>query len=160
MVAIIQSKIFLSSCLISKNIKIKINKTLILPVVLYGCKTWSLTLREEDRSWRKLHNDKLHSLYSSSNIVREIKSRRVSWAGHVACMEEGEVFIEFWLGGPKVRINHWEDPGIGGKIKMELREIGINGANWIRLTKDRIQWWAFVIMVINLQVPQRNQADV
>jgi hypothetical protein len=74
-----------SSCLILKNIKIKIYKTIILPVVLYGCKTWSVTLREEhrlrvfenrvlrkifgpkreaDRLWIKLHNDELHSLYS------------------------------------------------------------------------------------------------
>jgi hypothetical protein len=97
----------LSSRLISKNLKIKIYKTVILPVVLYGCETWSLTLgeehrlrvfenralrkifgpkREEDASWRKLHNDELHSLYSSLNIVRVIKSRRTRWAGHVARM--------------------------------------------------------------------------
>jgi hypothetical protein len=78
----------LSSHLISKNLKIKIYKTIILPVVLYGCETWSLTLREEqrlgvfensvlgrifgprsdeDRSWRKLHNDELHCPYSSLN---------------------------------------------------------------------------------------------
>jgi hypothetical protein len=83
----------LSSPLISKNLKIKIYRTVILSVVLYGCETWSLTLREEHRlrafenrvlrrifapkreedgSWRKLHNDELHSLYSSSNIVRVI----------------------------------------------------------------------------------------
>jgi hypothetical protein len=88
----------LSSCLISKNLKIKIYRTVILPVVvLYGCETWSLTLgkehrlrvsensvlrrifgpkREEDGSWRKLHNDELHILYFSPNIVRMIKSRR------------------------------------------------------------------------------------
>jgi hypothetical protein len=85
----------LSSRLISKNLKFKINKTVILPVVQYGCKTWSLTLREEHRlrvfenrvlrifgpkreedgSWRKLHNDELYSLYSSLNIVRVIKLR-------------------------------------------------------------------------------------
>jgi hypothetical protein len=84
----------LSSHLISKNLKIKIYRTIILPVVLYGCETWSLTLREEHRlrvfesrvlrrifgpkmeegrSWRNLHNDELHSLYSSPNIVRVIK---------------------------------------------------------------------------------------
>jgi hypothetical protein len=88
----------LSSRLISKNLKIKIYKTVILPVVLYGSETWSLTLRkehrlrvfenrelrrifgpkrEEDGSWRKLHNDELHNLYSSLNIVRVIKSRRM-----------------------------------------------------------------------------------
>jgi hypothetical protein len=84
----------LSSCLTSKNLKIKIYKTVILPFVLYGCETWSLTLgeehklrvfenrvlrkifgpkREEDESWRKMHNDELHDLYSSPNIVRVIK---------------------------------------------------------------------------------------
>jgi hypothetical protein len=94
-----------------KNLKIKIYKTVILPVVLYGCENWLLTLREEHRlrvfenrmlrrifgpkreedgSWRKLHNDELHSLYySSPNIVRMIKSRRMRWAGHVARMVEG-----------------------------------------------------------------------
>jgi hypothetical protein len=104
----------LSSRLISKNLKIKIYKNVILPVVLYGCEIWSLTLgeehrlrvfenrvlrrifgpkREEDGSWRKLHNDELHSLYFSSNTVRVIKSRRMRWAGHVARMGRGEVFI-------------------------------------------------------------------
>jgi hypothetical protein len=56
--------------------------------------------REEDGSWRKLHNDELHNLYSSPNIVRVIKSRSLSLAGHVARMGEGR---GFWLGGPKVR---------------------------------------------------------
>jgi hypothetical protein len=94
MLAIIQSKIFLSSHLISRKLKIKIYRTVILPVLLYGCGTWSLTLREEHRlsvfenrvlrkifgpkreedgSWRKLHNDEFHSLYSSPNIVRVIR---------------------------------------------------------------------------------------
>jgi hypothetical protein len=83
MLAIIQSKIFCLPVSYQKNLKIKIYKTVILPVVLYGCETWSLTLRvfekrvlrmfgpkrEEDGLWRKLHNDELHSLYSSPNIV-------------------------------------------------------------------------------------------
>jgi hypothetical protein len=59
--------------------------------------------REEDGSWRKLHNDELHSLYSSLNIVRVIKSRKMRWAGHVARMGKGEVFTGLCLGGPKVR---------------------------------------------------------
>jgi hypothetical protein len=98
----------LSSRLISRNLKIKIYKTVILPVVLYGCETWSVTLeeehrlrvyekrvlrifgpkREEDGPRRKLHNDKLHSLYSSPHIVEVIKSRRMRWAGHVARIGE------------------------------------------------------------------------
>jgi hypothetical protein len=98
-----------------KKLKIKIYRTVILPAVLYGCETWSLTLRdfeervlrifapkrEKNGSWRNLHNDELHGLYSSPNIIRVIKSRRMRWAGHVAYMEE--VFTGFWLGGPKRR---------------------------------------------------------
>jgi hypothetical protein len=165
----------LSSCLISKNLKIKIYKAVILPVVLYGCKTWSLTLgeehrlrvfenrvlrkifvpkREEDGSWRKFHNDELHDLYSSPNIVQVIKSRRMRWAGHVACMGEGRGAYRVLVGWPKGKRplgrprRRWEDT-----IKMDLREIGIDGANWIRLAQDRVQWQAFVNMVMNPQVP-------
>jgi hypothetical protein len=139
----------LSSRHISKNLKIRIYKTVILPVVLYGCETWSLTLEEEHRlrvfenrvlrrifgpkreirgSWRKLHDDKLHSLYSSPNIVRVIKSRRLRWARHVARMGRGEVFTGFWLGGSKVR-HHWEDLGVGGRITLRwtLRRQGSMG---------------------------------
>jgi hypothetical protein len=73
--------------------------------------------REVDRSWRKLHNDELHNLYYSPNIVRVIKSRRMRWAGHVARMGRGETFTRFWLGDPKVR-DHWEDVGVGGRITL------------------------------------------
>jgi hypothetical protein len=116
---------------------IKIYKTVIFPVVLYGSETWSLTLKEkhklrvlgtvsrkifgpkgeEDRSWRKLHNDELHSLYSSLNIIRVIKFRRMRWERHVACMGRGEVFTELRLGGPK-GTDHWEDLGICGRITL------------------------------------------
>jgi hypothetical protein len=158
----------LSSRLISKNLKIKIYKTVILPVVLYECETWSLTLgeehrlrffenrmlrrifgpkREEDGSWRKLHT------YSSPNIVRVIKSRRMRWAGHVARMGEGRGAYRVLigrsegkrpLGRPRRR---WKD-----NIKMDLGKIGIDGANWIRLAQDRVQWWAFVNTLRNLRV--------
>jgi hypothetical protein len=98
----------LSFRLLSKNLKIRIYKTIILLLVLYECETWSLTLREEHRlrvfenrvlrrifgpkrdevigEWRKLHNEELHDLYSSPSIFRIIKSRRIRWAGHVAGM--------------------------------------------------------------------------
>ena len=93
-----------SSRLLTKNLKIKIYKIIILPVVLYGCETWSLALREECRlrvfenrilrrifwpkrdengEWRRLNNEELHSLYSSPNILRVMKSRRLRWAGYV-----------------------------------------------------------------------------
>jgi hypothetical protein len=76
---------------------------------IFGHKT------EEDGSWRKLHNDELHSLYFSPNNVRVIKSMRMRWAGQVARMGEGRGVSGFWLGGPKVR-DHWEDLGVSGRI--------------------------------------------
>jgi hypothetical protein len=96
--------------------------------------------REEDGSWRKLHNDELHSLYFSPNIVRVIKSRRMRWAGHVARMGEVigvyRVLVRRLEGKrPLGRRGHrWED-----NIKMDLREIGIDEANWIQLVQDRVQ---------------------
>jgi hypothetical protein len=106
--------------LLSKNLKINVYGTIILSVVLYGCETWSLTLREEHRlrvfenrvlrrtfgpkrdevtgQWSKLHNKELHDLYSSPNIVRVIKSRRMRLAGHVARMGRREACIGFWWG--------------------------------------------------------------
>jgi hypothetical protein len=81
--------------------------------------------REEDGSWRKLHNDELHSLYSSPNIIRVIKSRRMRCAGHVARVGKGrglyKILVGRPLGKPRCR---WED-----NINMDLREIGIDGAN-------------------------------
>jgi hypothetical protein len=98
----------LSSSLLSKNTKIKVYRTILLPVVLYGCENWPLTLREEHRlrvfenrvlrrifgpkrdevteEWRRLHNEGLNDLYSSPNIIRVIKSRRIRWAGQVVSM--------------------------------------------------------------------------
>jgi hypothetical protein len=63
----------------------------------------------------------------------------------------GELFTGFSLGGPKVR-DHWEDLGVDN-IKLDIREIGINGANWIRLAQDRVQWRALVYTIMNLRVP-------
>jgi hypothetical protein len=100
-----------------------------------------------------LHNDELHSLYSSLNIVRAIKSGRLRWAGHLTHMGEGRGVYRVLVGRPKskrplVRSTcKWED-----NIKLDLREIGIDGANWIQLALDRVQWWAFVNMVMNLRV--------
>jgi hypothetical protein len=110
--------------------------------------------REEDGSWRKLHNDELHSLYSSPNIVRVIKSRRMRWAGHVVRMGEGRDVYRVLVGRsegcrpPGRPRRRWED-----NIKMDLREIWIDGANWIRLAQDRVQWRAFVNTAMNLRVP-------
>jgi len=110
----------LSSRLLSKNLKIKIYRTIILLVVLYGFETWSLTLWEERKlrvfekitlrrifgprrdevtgEWRRLHNEELNDLYISPNIVRVIKSRRMKWAGHVARVGEEKGCIGSWWG--------------------------------------------------------------
>ena len=128
----------LSSSLLSKNLKIKIYRIIILPLVLYGCETWSLTLRQERRlrmlrgifgpkryevtgEWRKLHNEELNYLYCSPNIVRVIKSRRKRWAGHVARMGEGRGVYRVMMGKPERKRPvgrprcRWED-----NIKMDL----------------------------------------
>jgi hypothetical protein len=93
----------------------------ILPVVLYGCETWPLTLREEHRlgvfekrvltrdevtgEWRKLHNEELRDFYSSPSIIRIIKARRIRWAGHVARMGRREMRIGYWWENQRQR-NH------------------------------------------------------
>ncbi|KAJ4448532.1 hypothetical protein ANN_10550 [Periplaneta americana] len=137
----------LSSSLLSKSLKVRIYKTVILPVVLYGCETWTLSLREEQRlrvlenkvlrkifgvkrdevteEWRKLHNAELHALYTSPDIIRNIKSRRLRWAGHVARMGESRNAYRVLVGRPEGKRplgrprRRWED-----NIKMDLREVG------------------------------------
>jgi hypothetical protein len=105
-------------------------------------------------SWRKLHNDELHSLYSSSNIVKVIKSRRMRWAGHAAPMGEGRSVYRVLIGKPEGKRSlgrprrRWED-----NIKMDPREIGIDGVNWIQLAQDRVQWRACINTVMKLRVP-------
>ncbi|KAJ4432879.1 hypothetical protein ANN_21518 [Periplaneta americana] len=106
-----------------KNLKVRIYKTVILPVVLYGCETWTLTLREEQRlrvfenkvlrkifgakrdevtgEWRNLHNAEMHALYTSPDIIRNIKSRRLRWAGHVARMGESRNAYRVLVGRPE-----------------------------------------------------------
>ena len=166
----------LSSRLLSKNLKIKIYRTIIFPVVLYGCDAWSLTLREERKlrvfenmvlrsifgprrdevmgEWRRLHNEELNDLYSSPNIVRVIKSRRMRWAGHVVHM--GEERGVYWvlvgkpegkrqLGRPRCR---WMD-----NIRMDLQEVGCGYVDWIGQAQDRDRWWTLVSAVMNFRVP-------
>ena len=156
----------LSSRLLSKNLKIKIYRTIILPVVLYGCENWSLTLREGRKlrvfenmvlrrifgprsdevtgKWKKLHNEELNILYCSPNNVGVIKSRRMRWAGHVARMV-GKPDGKRPLGRPRRR---WVN-----NIRMDLEEVECGYVDWIGLAQDRDRWRTLVSAVMNLRVP-------
>ena len=149
----------LCSRLLSKNLRIKIYRTIILPVVLYGRETWSLTLREERKlkvfentvlriifgprrdevmgEWRRLHNEELNNLYSSPNIVWVIKSRRMRWAGHVARVGEERGVYRVLVGNRRER-DHWGDIGVDGWIILGLIfrrwDVGMwTGLGWPRI---------------------------
>jgi hypothetical protein len=140
----------LSSNLLSKSLKTNIYSAILLPVVLYGCEAWSLTLREGPRlkmfeirvlrrifgpkrcgvtrKWGKLHNEELNDTYTSPNIVQVIKTRRMRWVGNVALMGERRDVYRILVrkpGGkrpPGRPRRRWED-----KIKMDLQEVGNGG---------------------------------
>ena len=137
----------------------KIFRNIILPVVLYGCETWSLTLREEGKQrvfenmglrrifgprsdevtweWRRLHNEELNDLYCLPNIVRVIKWRR-RWAGHVARMGEERGVYRVLVRKPEGRRpmgrprRRWVD-----NIRTDLQEVGCGYTDWIGLAQDR-----------------------
>jgi len=155
----------LSSRLLSRNLKIKIYRTVILPVVLYGCETWVFENRVLRRilgprrdkvtgEWRTLHNEELNDLYSSPNIVRVIKSRRMRWVGHVAHMGEERRLYRVLVGKPEGRRplgrprRRWVD-----NIRKELQEVGCGYMGRIGLAQDRDRWRTLVSTVMNLQVP-------
>ena len=104
--------------------------------------------------WRKLHNAELHALYFSPNIIRNLKSRRLRWAGHVARMEKSRNAYRVLVGKPKSKRplgrprRRSED-----NIKMDLREVSSEPREWIALAEDREQWRAYVRAIMNLRVP-------
>ena len=150
--------------------------TIILPVVLYGFETWSLTLREERKlrmfenmvlgrifgprrdelteEWRRLHNEELNDLYSSPSIVRVIKSRIMRWAGQVARMGEERGMYRVLVGKPEGRSplgrpkRRWVD-----NIRMDIQDVGCGYMDWIGLTQDREIWRTLMSAVMNLRVP-------
>ncbi|PSN54474.1 hypothetical protein C0J52_05530 [Blattella germanica] len=156
----------LSSQLLSKKIKLKIFKTVVLPVILYGCETWTLTLREEKRlrlfenkvlrkifgpkrdeetgEWRRLHNTELKDLYGKPDITRKIKSHRLRWAGHVARMGEGKPEGKRPVSRPRMK---WEN-----NINHDLREVDYTGDDWKTLVQDRDVWRAYFRTAMNLRV--------
>jgi hypothetical protein len=164
----------LSSRLLSKNVKVIIYKTIILPVILYVCKTWSLTVRGEHKMrvfanrvlrrifgpkrdvvtgrWRKLHNEELHNLYFSPGIIRIIKLIRMRWAGHVARMGKKRNVYMLLVRKPEGKIplgsprRRWMD-----NTKMALLEVGLGIVDWIGLAQDRYSCRALVNSVMNLR---------
>ena len=147
-----------------------------MPVVLYGCETWSLILWEERKlrvfenmvlrrifgprrdevtlEWRRLHNEKLNDLHSSPNIVRVIKSRRLRWAGHVARMGEERGVYRVLVGKPEGKRplgrprTRWVV-----NIRKDLQEVGCRYMDWIGLAQNRDRWRTLVSVVMNLRVP-------
>jgi hypothetical protein len=149
---------------------------MIMPVVMYGFETSSLTLREEYRlgvlenrvlkrifgpkrdevtgEWRKLHKEELHALYSSRSIIRIMKSRRMRWVGHVARIRGKRNACRLMMGKPEGRRplgrprRRWLD-----NIRMDLLEVGWGDVDWIGLAQDRDRWRALVNSVLSLRVP-------
>jgi hypothetical protein len=108
---------------------------------------------EATGEWRKLHNEELHNSYSSPDIIRQVKSRRMRWAGHVARVGKDRKVYKVSVGKPEGKRplgrprRGWEDG-----IIMDLREIGLGCVVWIRLSQDRDRWRAVVSAVMNLRV--------
>ena len=104
--------------------------------------------------WRRLHNVEINVLYSSPNIVRVIKSRRMRWAGHVARMGEERAVYRVLVGKPEGKRplgrprRRWVD-----NIRMDLQEVGCGHVDWIGLAQDRDRWRTVVSAVMNLRVP-------
>jgi hypothetical protein len=146
------------------------------PVVLYECETWSLILKEERRlrvfenmmlrrifglgrdevtgEWTKRHAGGLNDLYSSSNILRVIKLRRMRLLGHVARMGERRGVYRVLVGKPEGKRSlgrlkrRWEN-----NIKMDLQEVRFGGVDWIELAQDGDMWWVLLIADMNRRVP-------
>jgi hypothetical protein len=174
MLATIQSRTFISLSALKKNINIRIYKTIILSLGLYGCETWSMVLRrsidwvclrrmlrrifvpkrnEVTWGWRKLYNKGLHDLYSSLSIITMIKWRRMRWAIHVAWLGEKRSTYRLLVGKPEWRIplgrrrRRWVDIN-----KINHGNTGWEVISWTGLAQDKEKWRALVNAVMSLWI--------
>jgi len=157
------SEPFVCSFLLSKNIRFEIYRTIILPIILYGCKTLSLTLREVHRlrmfgnrvlrrifgpkrdkkteKWRRLHNYELYHLYASPNIVGVIRTRRMTWIGHIAFIVARRDAYRFLLRSIRER-EYLVDMGIVGRVVLKRIfkewEAARTGLIWFRIGIDGV----------------------
>jgi hypothetical protein len=149
----------LSSRLLWRNVKIRIYTTIIFLVALYGCETWSLTLREGHRpssfdnrvlkstfgleryevrvQWKNVHNKEIHDLYSSPGIIRMMKSRRMRWAGHVAQMRNERKVNRLFVRKPEGKrpLGRPRYRKVDN-IRMDFGEMGWGDVGWIGLAQD------------------------
>jgi len=109
---------------------------------------------EVTREWRKLHNEELNDLYSSPNIVWEIKWRRMRQVGHVVYIGVRRSVYRVVVGQPEEKRplgrpgHRWEE-----NIKMDLQEVGCRGMDWIGVAQDRDRWRALLNVTVNFRVP-------
>ena len=123
--------------------------------VLVSC-SWLLIhfIQSYSPYWRKLHNEELYDMYSSSTIVQVIKSWRMIWAGHLACMGESRGVYRVLVGKPQgKRPLGWPRHKLEDNIKMDLQEVGFEDMDWIDVVEDKDRWQSRMNAVMNLLVP-------
>jgi len=149
------SKYLFDSHLQSGQTKIKLYRTIVLPIVLYGCETQSVTLREEYRlrlfghktwevteQWRKLCSGELHDLYSSPNTIQMIKSGRMR-VGECGIYRRAKKWIR--SSGWEARKSHWEDLGVDGRMILnkfkEIDQVAWTGYTWCKIGNNGRKLW-------------------
>jgi hypothetical protein len=170
----------LATRLLSKKAKLIIYRSIILPVALYGCETWTLTREYENwfrvfenkvlrrihgpkrddhtGEWRRLHNEELHSLHAAPDILRVIKSRRLRWAGQVAHMTDDRTVYRVMVGNLQGKRpvgrprTRWAD-----NVKKDLREVGLSEDDWMDRARDGSAWRGVVGAAMDFRAPNATE---